>query len=182
MSEHEEMQKHYGTGDYIRTVEAAEDAEHIVVHYLLDQISELLDDLSEYVSPGDEKIDPENYAALKRLLAVEREAIDLLYRDHFEPGYQIKIPEEIFTRAGQWNNWVLPAEELKLVKERIEAFNAGNIYLVNYFEVPVDGECYFANHQEIAEHLAGVFMLTRSDNCATAEQTTPASAAEHGRD
>ena len=145
----------------------------------MEQIAGRVKALSEYLSPQSEELDPENYAALKKLTEINRVLIDLPYSDSFEPGFRIEITNEIFSQAAQWNNGAVPAADLALIKDRVNAFNEGNIYLVDYHEVPIDGECYFSNHKEIAEHLAGAFMLTRSDNTAAAARE--ASSGDKGR-
>ena len=171
MSDYKAMQASYTAGDYTKMVETAEDEEHISVHYLLDQISGRIRALAEHLAPDNENIDPENYAAFKKLAEINQGLVNQPCRDQFDPGYRIEIPEEIFAQAGRWNKGAVPADALALIKERVAAFNDGNVYLVHYHEVPIEEECYFANHREIADHLAGTFMLTRNNNEAASEKS-----------
>ena len=156
------LQAQYEIGNDRAVVTALEEDEVINVNLTFDQICKSLDALAAYLSPANEKTDPENYAFLKDLAGVDLDTAKM--RDYYEAGVEIKISPETIVRAGQWNDGAISTDELDLLKERVAAFNEGKIYTVDFYEIPAHGEGYFTNYREIAEFLAETYMLSRSDD------------------
>ena len=164
MSDIELMQEQYKIGNYRSVVTAAEEDELIMVSNTFDLITESLNRLSDYITPGNEKVDEENYQALKALVGMDLdEAVKL------DPEAEIEISSDVLVRVGQWAEGKVDSEVLDLLKERVAAFNEGKIYTVGFVDTPGEGEGYFANDEEIAECLAERYMLYRDENLREGE-------------